>query len=188
VEFEKGNGMVKPELLEERIFNSITWAPRIWGPWDNLFDCRDRYAEYDWGFSYGYWSGSKQIKEDELSEIAIYSNYFWYIYHKKEEVQETDSTFLQSGTMQYQTRDRSLKEEGFFRISQLIWDPSDPFFFLFKDRAFVSVFSRRAFFADEDEEMAKRLSTWRKKPPKHMASNWFTRSTQERQKHYELLI
>jgi hypothetical protein len=39
VEFEKGNGMVKPELLEERIFNSITWAPRIWGPWDNLFDC-----------------------------------------------------------------------------------------------------------------------------------------------------
>ncbi|KAL5643556.1 hypothetical protein ACJX0J_005018, partial [Zea mays] len=28
--FEKGNGMVKPELLEERIFNSITWAPRIW--------------------------------------------------------------------------------------------------------------------------------------------------------------
>ena len=69
--------MVKPELLEERIFNSITWAPRIWGPWDNLFDCRDRYAEYDWGFSYGYWSGSKQIKEDELSETAIYSNYFW---------------------------------------------------------------------------------------------------------------
>ncbi|KAL5646999.1 hypothetical protein ACJX0J_003757 [Zea mays] len=103
--FEKGNGMVKPELLEERIFNSITWAPRIWGPWDNLFDCRDRYAEYDWGFSYGYWSGSKQIKEDELSETAIYSNYFWYIYHKKGEVQETDSDFLQSGTMH-----------------QLIWD------------------------------------------------------------------
>ncbi|KAL5646395.1 hypothetical protein ACJX0J_002410, partial [Zea mays] len=120
--FEKGNGMVKPELLEERIFNSITWAPRIWGPWDNLFDCRDRYAEYDWGFSYGYWSGSKQIKEDELSETAIYSNYFWYIYHKKGEVQETDSDFLQSGTMQYQTRDISFKEEGFFRISQLIWD------------------------------------------------------------------
>ncbi|KAL5645153.1 hypothetical protein ACJX0J_004461 [Zea mays] len=97
--FEKGNGMVKPELLEERIFNSITWAPRIWGPWDNLFDCRDRYAEYDWGIF--LW-----IKEDELSET----------------VQETDSDFLQSGTMQYQTRDISFKEEGFFRISQLIWD------------------------------------------------------------------
>ncbi|KAL5643736.1 hypothetical protein ACJX0J_004356 (mitochondrion) [Zea mays] len=120
-DFEKGNGMVKPELLEERIFNSITWAPRIW--------VGDRYAEYDWGFSYGYWSGSKQIKEDELSETAIYSNYLWYIYHKKGEVQETDSDFLQSGTMQYQTRDISFKEEGFFRISQLIWDLRDPFFF-----------------------------------------------------------
>jgi hypothetical protein len=52
------------------------------------------------------------------------------------------------------------------------------------------MFSRRELFADEDEEMANRLSTstWRKKLPKHMASNWFTRSTQERQKHYELLI
>ncbi|KAL5644859.1 hypothetical protein ACJX0J_005025 [Zea mays] len=91
------------ELLEERIFNSITWAPRIWGPWDNLFDCRDRYAEYDWGFSYGYWSG--------CHETAIYSNYFWYIYHKKGEVQETDSDFLQSGTMQ-----------GFFRNKPIDWD------------------------------------------------------------------
>ncbi|KAL5645403.1 hypothetical protein ACJX0J_002867, partial [Zea mays] len=59
--FEKGTEWSN-ELLEERIFNSITWG--------------DRYAEYDWGFSYGYWSGSKQIKEDELSETAIYSNYF----------------------------------------------------------------------------------------------------------------
>ncbi|KAL5645913.1 hypothetical protein ACJX0J_004991 [Zea mays] len=62
----------------------------------------DRYAEYDWGFSYGYWSGSKQIKEDECQRLAIYSNYFWYIYHKK-------------GRYIFQ-------EEGFFRISQLIWD------------------------------------------------------------------
>ncbi|KAF4400808.1 hypothetical protein G4B88_004351 [Cannabis sativa] len=42
--------------------------------------------------------------------------------------------------MQYQTRDRSSKEQGFFRISQFIWDPADPLFFLFKDQPFVSVF------------------------------------------------
>ncbi|KAL5644577.1 hypothetical protein ACJX0J_001617 [Zea mays] len=78
----------------------ITWAPRIWGPWDNLFDCRDRYAEYDWGFSYGYWSG--------LLFIRIISGIF--IIKRG------------SGTMQYKTRDISFKEEGFFRISQLIWD------------------------------------------------------------------
>jgi hypothetical protein len=42
VEFEKGNGMVKPELLEERIFNSITWAPRLWG----------KLADRDWKRTY----------------------------------------------------------------------------------------------------------------------------------------
>ena len=101
MEFEKGNGMVKPELLEEQIFNSITWAPRIWGPWDNLFDCRDRYAEYDWGFSYGYWSGSKQIKEDELSETAIYSNYFWSFHSNtlSESSQYLAKLFLSNGRL-----------------------------------------------------------------------------------------
>ena len=47
MEFEKGNGMLKPELLEELIFNSITWAPRIWRPWDNLFDCRVLFRSKD---------------------------------------------------------------------------------------------------------------------------------------------
>ena len=47
MEFEKGNGMLKPELLEERIFNSITWAHRIWRPWDNLFDCRVLFRSKD---------------------------------------------------------------------------------------------------------------------------------------------
>src|SRR3954469_12653343 len=39
--------MLKPELLEERIFNSITSAPRIWRPWDNLFDCRVLFRSKD---------------------------------------------------------------------------------------------------------------------------------------------
>ncbi|TYH84320.1 hypothetical protein ES332_D02G190000v1 [Gossypium tomentosum] len=63
---------------------------------------------------------------------------------------ENDSTFLQSGTMQYQARDRSSKEQGFFRISQFIWDHWDPLFFLFKDQPIVFVFSHREFFADEE--------------------------------------
>ncbi|MCD9644253.1 hypothetical protein HAX54_032432 [Datura stramonium] len=36
------------------------------------------------------------------------------LYDEKDELQETDSWFLQSGTMQYQTRDRSSKEQGRF--------------------------------------------------------------------------
>ncbi|KAL2899295.1 Protein Ycf2 [Bienertia sinuspersici] len=54
------------------------------------------------------------------------------IYDKEDELQKNDSEFLQSGTVQYQTRDRSSKEQGFFRISQFIWDPTDPLFFLLK--------------------------------------------------------
>ncbi|KAL5805091.1 hypothetical protein ACOSQ3_031891 [Xanthoceras sorbifolium] len=83
--------------------------------------------------------------------------------------------------MQYQTRDRSSKEQGFFRISQFIWDPGDPLFFLFKDQPLVSVFSHREFFADE--EMAKGLLTSETDPPTSIYKRWFIENTQE--KHFE---
>uniref|UniRef100_A0A3Q7JC17 Uncharacterized protein n=1 Tax=Solanum lycopersicum TaxID=4081 RepID=A0A3Q7JC17_SOLLC len=82
------------------------------------------------------------------------------IYDEEDELQENDSGFLQSGTMQYQTRDRS---QGLFRISQFIWDPADPLFFLFKDQPPGSVFSHRELFADE--EMSKGLLTSQTDPP-----------------------
>ncbi|TKY55971.1 Ycf2 protein [Spatholobus suberectus] len=63
--------------------------------------------------------------------------------------------------MQYQTRDRSSKEQGFFRISQFIWDPVDPLFFLFKDQPFVSVFSHRQFFTEEEMLREKKFMTRR---------------------------
>ena len=47
------------------------------------------------------------------------------IYDEEDELQENDSEFLQGETMQYQTRDRSSKEQGVFRISQFIWEPAD---------------------------------------------------------------
>jgi hypothetical protein len=62
-------------------------------------------------------------------------------YDEEGALQENDSEFLQIGTTQYQTRDRSSKEQGFFRISQFIWDPADPLLFLFKDQPPGSVFS-----------------------------------------------
>ncbi|CAN6873052.1 unnamed protein product [Brassica oleracea] len=100
------------------------------------------------------------------------------IYDEKYELQENDSEFLQSGTMQYQRRDRSSKEQGFFRISQFIWDPADPLFFLFKDQPFVSVFSHREFFADE--EMSKGLLTSQTDPPTSIYKRWFIKNTQEK--------
>nr|YP_009869254.1 hypothetical chloroplast RF21 [Allium macranthum]QKJ80758.1 hypothetical chloroplast RF21 [Allium macranthum] len=165
-EFEEGEGALDPQQIEEDLFNHIVWAPRIWRPCGNLFDCIERPTE----LGFPYWAGSFRGKR--------------IISHKKDELQENDSEFLQSGTMQYQTRDRSSKEQGFFRISQFIWDPADPFFFLFKDQPFVSVFSRREFFADE--EMSKGLITSQTNPSTSIYRRGFINNTQE--KHFELLI
>jgi len=162
----EGEGAVDPQQIEEDFLNHIVWAPRIWRPCGNLFDCIERPNEL--GFPYL----ARSFRGKRI------------IYHKEDELQENDSEFLQSGTMQYQTRDRSSKEQGFFRISQFIWDPADPFFFLFKDQPFISVFSRREFFADE--EMSKGLITSQTNPPTSIYKRWFIKNTQE--KHFELLI
>lgn len=167
-EFEEGagEGALDPQQIEEDLFNHIVWAPRIWRPWGFLFDCIERTNE----LGFPYWARSFRGKR--------------IIYDEEDELQENDSEFLQSGTMQYQTRDRSSKEQGFFRISQFIWDPADPLFFLFKDQPFVSVFSHREFFADE--EMSKGLLTSQTDPPTSIYKRWFIKNTQE--KHFELLI
>nr|YP_010830748.1 hypothetical protein RF2 [Potamogeton distinctus]YP_010830766.1 hypothetical protein RF2 [Potamogeton distinctus]YP_010830920.1 hypothetical protein RF2 [Potamogeton wrightii]YP_010830938.1 hypothetical protein RF2 [Potamogeton wrightii]WFF50638.1 hypothetical protein RF2 [Potamogeton distinctus]WFF50656.1 hypothetical protein RF2 [Potamogeton distinctus]WFF50896.1 hypothetical protein RF2 [Potamogeton wrightii]WFF50914.1 hypothetical protein RF2 [Potamogeton wrightii] len=158
-EFEGGEGAVDPQQIEEDLLNHIVWAPRIWRPCGNLFDCIERPNSLGFPYLARSFRGKRIIS------------------HK-----ENDSEFLQSGTMQ--TRDRSSKEQGFFRISQFIWDPADPFFFLFKDQPFVSVFSRREFFADE--EMSKGLITSQKNTPTSIYKRWFIKNTQE--KHLELLI
>nr|YP_010581033.1 hypothetical protein RF2 [Sarracenia alata]YP_010581047.1 hypothetical protein RF2 [Sarracenia alata]UZT27352.1 hypothetical protein RF2 [Sarracenia alata]UZT27363.1 hypothetical protein RF2 [Sarracenia alata] len=167
-EFEEGEGegALDPQQIEEDLFNHIVWAPRIWRPWGFLFDWIERTNE----LGFPYWSRSFRGKR--------------IIYDEEDELQENDSEFLQSGTMQYQTRDRSSKEQGLFRISQFIWDPADPLFFLFKDQPFVSVFSHRELFADE--EMSKGLLTSQTDPPTSIYKGWFIKNTQE--KHFELLI
>ncbi|KAK8947867.1 Protein ycf2 [Platanthera guangdongensis] len=47
-EFEEG--ALDPQQIEEYLFNHIVWAPRIWRPCDNLFDCIERPTEL--GFPY----------------------------------------------------------------------------------------------------------------------------------------
>nr|YP_009409935.1 Ycf2 [Cressa cretica]ASJ65062.1 Ycf2 [Cressa cretica] len=167
-EFEEGalDPNLDPQQIEEDLFNHIVWAPRIWRPWGFL--CIERPNEL--GFS--YWSRSFRGKR--------------IIYDEEDELQEYDSEFLQSGTMQYKTRDRSSKEQGLFRISQFIWDPADPLFFLFEDRSPGSVFSRRELFADE--EMSKGLLTSQTEPSTSgsKSTRWFLKNTQE--KHFELLM
>nr|WRW10986.1 Ycf2 protein [Aeginetia sinensis]WRW11012.1 Ycf2 protein [Aeginetia sinensis] len=167
-EFEEGEGerTLDPQQIEEDFFNHIVWAPRIWRPWSFLFDCIERPNE----MGFPYWSGSFRGKR--------------IIYDEEDELKENDSEFLQSGTLQDQTLARSSKEQGFFRISQFIWDPADPLFFLFKDKFPGSVFSHRELFADE--EMSKGLLTSQTDPPTSIYKRWFIKNTQE--KHFELLI
>nr|YP_010320896.1 hypothetical protein RF2 [Parnassia longipetala]YP_010320917.1 hypothetical protein RF2 [Parnassia longipetala]UJP70726.1 hypothetical protein RF2 [Parnassia longipetala]UJP70747.1 hypothetical protein RF2 [Parnassia longipetala] len=165
-EFEEVEGVLDPQQREEDLFNHIVWAPRIWRYWGFLFACIERPNE----LGFPYWARSFRGKR--------------IIYDEEDELQENDSEFLQSVTMQYQIRDRSSKEQGFFRISQFIWDPVDPLFFLFKDQPFVSVFSHREVFADE--EMSKGLLTSQGDPPTSIYKRWFIKNTQE--KHFELLI
>nr|YP_009988060.1 hypothetical protein RF2 [Medicago edgeworthii]QNM38298.1 hypothetical protein RF2 [Medicago edgeworthii] len=165
--FEEGEGVLDP--LEEDLFNHIVWAPRIWRPWDFLFnDCIERSNE----FGFPYWERSfwdKQINYDEEGEL-----------------QENDSEFLQDGTMEYQTQNRSSKEQGVFRISQFIWDPADPLFLLFQDDPFVSVFSHRELVADE--EMSNILLTCQTKKIywKYLNKRWFRKNMPEQ--NFELLI
>ncbi|GJW21701.1 ycf2 protein [Tanacetum coccineum] len=62
-----------------------------------------------------------------------------------------DSDSWQRGTVQYQTRDRSSKEQGLFRISQFIWDPADATLFPIQRAQPLSLCLHiRELFADEE--------------------------------------
>ncbi|MCD7448973.1 Protein Ycf2 A [Datura stramonium] len=89
-EFEEGEGERALDRQED-LFNHIVWAPRIWHPCGFLFNYIERPNE----FGYPCWSRSFRGKR--------------IIYDEEDELQENDFGFLQSGTMQYQTRDRSSK-------------------------------------------------------------------------------
>ncbi|MCD7463879.1 Protein Ycf2, partial [Datura stramonium] len=80
-EFEEGEeeGALDPQ---EDLFNHIVWAPRIWFPWGFLFDCIERPNELGFPYCSRSFRG-KRILHDE-----------------RDELQETDSRFFQSGTMQ----------------------------------------------------------------------------------------
>ncbi|MCD9559558.1 Protein Ycf2 A, partial [Datura stramonium] len=157
-DYDLVHGLLEVEgALVEDLFNHIVWAPRIWRPWGFLLDCIKRTNK----LGFPYWSRSFRGKR--------------IIYDKEDELQDNDLGFLQSGTMQYQARDRSSKEQGLFRISQFIWDPADPLFFLFKDQPPSSVFSHQELFADE--EMSKGLLTSQTDPPTSIYKCWFVKNT-----------
>nr|YP_010489747.1 hypothetical protein RF2 [Koenigia cyanandra]YP_010489765.1 hypothetical protein RF2 [Koenigia cyanandra]UWM11303.1 hypothetical protein RF2 [Koenigia cyanandra]UWM11321.1 hypothetical protein RF2 [Koenigia cyanandra]UWM11388.1 hypothetical protein RF2 [Koenigia cyanandra]UWM11406.1 hypothetical protein RF2 [Koenigia cyanandra] len=156
-EFKEWAEGTDPQQLAEDVVDHIVWAPRIWQPWGFLFDWIERPNELE----FPYWAGSfrgKPIISDEVNDE--YFDYAFYGegddgYDEEDELQENDWEFLQSEPMEYPGRDRSSKEQVFFRKGQFVWDPGDPLFYIFNDELSVFLFSHREFFADE--EMSKGL-------------------------------
>nr|AVM82596.1 hypothetical chloroplast RF21 [Cuspidaria floribunda]AVM82597.1 hypothetical chloroplast RF21 [Cuspidaria floribunda] len=167
-EFEEGEGEGAQQIEEDY----IAWAPRIWRPWGFLFDRPNRLG-------FPYWSRGKRIIDDEEDELQEEEDELQEeedeLQEEEDELQENDSEFLQSGTM---------KEQGFFQLSQFIWDPADPLFLLFKDQPPGSVFSHRELFADD--EMLKGLLPHQIDPVTSMRGRWFRKNPQK--KHFEVLI
>ena len=78
--------------------------------------------------------------------------------------------------MQDQTRVRSSNEQGFFQISQFIWNPPDPLFLLFQQDP---VFSHQEFSPDEEMSRILLTSQTKKKDWKYLNERWFTKNMRE---------
>ena len=167
--FEEGGGVFDPQPVEEDLFDHILWAPRLWRPWGFLFDEGSNELRFP------YWEGSFQDKPilDDYDEEGEEG--------EEGELQENynDSQFLQDGTLQDQTRAIFSNEQGFFQISQFIWDPADPLFLLFQEDPFGSVFAHQEF--SPDEEMSRILLTSQTKKIywKYLNKRWFRKDMQE---------
>ncbi|KAH0854204.1 hypothetical protein HID58_090124 [Brassica napus] len=108
------------------------WAPRIWRPRGFLFDCIEGLMNWDFPIWPGHFGASGSFMMKSMSA-------------------ENDSEFLQSGTMQYQRRDRST-------------------LFPIQDQPFVSVFSHREFL---QMKRCQRASYFPTDPPTSIYKRWF---------------
>nr|YP_010406451.1 Ycf2 [Cymbaria daurica]YP_010406464.1 Ycf2 [Cymbaria daurica]URC16252.1 Ycf2 [Cymbaria daurica]URC16265.1 Ycf2 [Cymbaria daurica] len=147
-EFEEGEALDPEMEMAEDLFNAIVCTPRIWYPWRFLFDWSDKQIISD---------EEEGIGSDEEEGIGS---------DEEEGIVEDDWDLLESGTLEYQRRSRSFKEQVFI-ISQFFWDPPDPLFFLFQDKPPGSVFSHREFFGDEEMSEEFLTASFQKERPKY---------------------
>nr|WRM53868.1 Ycf2 [Echinodorus grisebachii] len=156
---------VSPETKEERerlVDNRIVWAPRLWRPCGNLFDCIEMSNElgFPYPFRGAYRFGGKLSHEEDQ---------FPY-----------ESPYEPDDELEAKARDRFFQEENFLVINRFIWDPPDAFFSLFEDGP---AFSRREFFADEE---MLRVLPFKTASPRVNLQSFFSKNKKE--KHFELLI
>nr|AEK71834.1 hypothetical chloroplast RF2 [Trithuria filamentosa] len=142
---------------KEDLVNQILFAPRLWHPGGNLLERPEKFR-----FTY----------RDRAFRFSS-------IYHIEEKVEDE---FLgpEPAPYQvppYQVPDRSSKGQAFFQQTRFIWDPGDPFFLIFKKaEPFISVFSTRELFGDEEmprELLISDIWSQLEHPPRTMAERVF---------------
>nr|YP_009975934.1 Ycf2 [Annona reticulata]YP_009975961.1 Ycf2 [Annona reticulata]QNK05351.1 Ycf2 [Annona reticulata]QNK05378.1 Ycf2 [Annona reticulata] len=159
---KKAKGREKILLLylkrvKEILVHSIMGSPRIWHPGFNLFDVFERPDELE----FPYWAKSSLERWPREVEPEDYFELFQLMlarareeYSEEQDEDEGDEgdeaalLFFWESVARYWVRTRSLRENGFFRISRLVWNPPEPDVFIFKESSLR--FFRRELFADEE--------------------------------------
>nr|YP_010038161.1 Ycf2 [Trithuria lanterna]YP_010038188.1 Ycf2 [Trithuria lanterna]QII42273.1 Ycf2 [Trithuria lanterna]QII42300.1 Ycf2 [Trithuria lanterna] len=140
------------ERDKEDLVNQILFAPRLWHPGGNLLERPEKFR-----FTY----------RDRSFRFSS-------IYHIEEKLEDE---FLGPEPEPYQVPDRSSKGQAFFQQTQFIWDPGDPFFLIFKKaEPFISVFSTRELFGDEEmprELLISHIWSQLEYPPRSLAERVF---------------
>ncbi|KAL7592669.1 hypothetical protein Lser_V15G34682 [Lactuca serriola] len=135
-EFEEGD---ERQQIEEDLFNHIVWAPRIWRPFGAfLFDCIERPNELGFPIGPGHFGASGSFMMKRMSS------------------KENRSEFLQNEPA-YTRHEIYLPKNKAFSNKPIHLGPCRSTLFPIQSQPFVSVFSHRELFADE--EMSKGLLT-----------------------------
>nr|UDZ61554.1 hypothetical protein RF2 [Sagittaria trifolia] len=173
---------------EKPLFNEIVWAPRAWRPWANLqvLDSIERMnqvqrayltAEFAYEADPEADTGWLSIDlEDREADFARHRFRDRERIARELRLEQRESAFVHMAAAQYETQDKYSQEQGFFQRTQFIWDPTDPFFFLFADDEQPP----RFVFLQQDLFEDRRISAFRfrKRISKRLAKGWINEEEQ----------
>nr|UDZ61555.1 hypothetical protein RF2 [Sagittaria guayanensis] len=173
---------------EKPLFNEIVWAPRAWRPWANVLGLdyfekmnpvQQAYLTTEFAYEAdpeaddGWLAIELEDREDEFARRELRER---ERIARELRLEQRESTFVRMAAAQYETQEKYSQEQGFFQRDQFIWDPTDPFFFLFADDEQPSrfVFFQQDLFEDRiisDFRFRKRIS-------KRIAKGWINEEEQ----------